>query len=70
MAKRRPLKKRRILIFRVTVPDFDEVTQWAKTDGKYRAEILRELFQRERERRAQEQLDRMAEADHAHRMAA
>ena len=62
MARRR-LLKRKILTVRVTIPEFDEITQWAIKDGKERATVLREVFDRERERRQQEALDRMAQTN-------
>jgi predicted Fe-S protein YdhL (DUF1289 family) len=49
-----------MLTVRVTIPEYDEVTQWAIKDGKERGALLREMFDRERERRQQATLDRMA----------
>lgn len=59
MARRR-LLRRKYLTFRVTNPEYDEVTRWAIDDGKERAIILREMVERERERRAKLLLDGMA----------
>lgn len=54
MAKRR-LVKRRMLTLRVTVPDFDDLTRWARADAKDRADILRGWIEREREERLERQ---------------